>query len=464
MAAEQTIIESILENPSESLNLEVKRWLDLDDPEGIAKFIKTVCALRNRNGGYFLMGLDNATLNPVDYTFSKPFRDQYHADVIQGLISKYCASPFEVEIEVGQKNGRSVLVVSVPVGVKTPTMIKSPLINTGGAKLLEISQIYFRTLNSNGTASSACLAPKDIEDLMEICFENREADIGRFLRRHMTGAAFQEYLHSQSNAVPVLSLKDKAWAVVDDGLSRLAKAIATKPLPKEQEYLINAFSTTVGLYFDPQKVDAIPSRKFLDSIRSRNPQLTGWPIWLDAQDFQEQEFRPRVIDGAWDSFIRVGSFSKHGLDYMSFHPAGKFFLHRVMQEDTSEKVERGSVLDPVLLTYRVAECIIVGLAFSKIVDFGELSRAVFAFRFKGLENRKVSPWANRERYFSMGGRSTSYTEKCDVAVEVPADTPANAVAPYVHEVMSAVLVIFDGFQLSEQLVEDCVKRLIERRM
>ena len=51
MTADRNRIRELLAQPGESLNVEIKRWLDPDQAIGAAKIIKAVFGLRNRNGG-----------------------------------------------------------------------------------------------------------------------------------------------------------------------------------------------------------------------------------------------------------------------------------------------------------------------------------------------------------------------------------------------------------------------------
>jgi hypothetical protein len=41
----------MVERAGESLSVELKRWIDPDQPEGIAKIVKAALALRNHGGG-----------------------------------------------------------------------------------------------------------------------------------------------------------------------------------------------------------------------------------------------------------------------------------------------------------------------------------------------------------------------------------------------------------------------------
>ena len=60
-------IQLLIERPSESLNVEVKTWIDPDKLEGQSKILKTALALRNRNGGYLVIGF-----NKPFFRFIKP--------------------------------------------------------------------------------------------------------------------------------------------------------------------------------------------------------------------------------------------------------------------------------------------------------------------------------------------------------------------------------------------------------
>jgi len=57
---DQTRIDDLVARPTESLNVEIKRWINPDEPEGEAKIAKAALALRNRNGGYLIIGQTNS--------------------------------------------------------------------------------------------------------------------------------------------------------------------------------------------------------------------------------------------------------------------------------------------------------------------------------------------------------------------------------------------------------------------
>jgi predicted HTH transcriptional regulator len=60
-------INTLLHKPSEGLQVEVKTWLDPRKDSDIAKIIKAIFAIRNRNGGFLIIGFNNTTMEP-DYS------------------------------------------------------------------------------------------------------------------------------------------------------------------------------------------------------------------------------------------------------------------------------------------------------------------------------------------------------------------------------------------------------------
>ena len=451
-------------SPSENLNTEVKSWIDPRTPEGQAKIVTGISAIYNRNGGYFIIGLDNKSLKPDSYPFDRVFNEIFHQDIIQALLSKHCAPSIPIEIVYTGNFHNCPLVIFVPAGVKVPASIKKGLQNSGGKPIFQTDEIYFRTLNANGTASTAKLSSKDLPDLLEICFNNREADVARFLRRNFTPEAIASLLGNIVAPKSVPDHKEMVFSVLDNGMKRLELRLTSQPLSPKTEYLRSAFSMSVGLSLTPQKNGELPTRGFMNLIRSSNPNLTGWPIWLDSTNFHDKAAQPRVLENAWETYISGGSFGRDGLEFQVFDPRGNFFLHRVMQEDISDNVARGTVVDPVLITYRVAETIIVGLAFARALGWQEDDMASFAFRFNGASGRHISGWASPERFFSFAGYGKSETNTCDSFTEVPVGTAPASIAHYVKSIVAPLLVLFGGFSISDGLFEDCVTRLIERRM
>lgn len=497
MKTPQHDIDDLLKHPTEGLNVEVKSWLDPSASAGIAKIVKGVFALRNRNGGYLIIGLDDKTLKPDSANKPEKIRETYHADTVQGIVSKYASSLFEVEVGFGQIDGVDIPVIVVPTGVPFPIATRAHLDDVTGRKLIEFGEVYFRTLRTNGTPSTAAAQPQDWKDIVEVCFENREADLGRFLRR-LIGSGNQDTAVlleaiiaplkpksggddggggtpikgdpdrggglSGSGAMPPSgALRDRATSFLDVGLAKFTAEVAAQKLSLEALRIATGGSWEVSLVIDPPKIDQLPTDSFRRALASSNPRLTGWPVWLDSSDFQNAANRPIVRDNGWETFIvSLEHWSNH-LDFYRFDPNGKFYLHRNLQDDAVSKIKPGTVLDPILATIRTAEAVMVGLAFVKALGWkSEEAMLGFAVRWSKLRGRRLESWANPMAYISPRGQASD-----DIAVgytQLRADTPTNAIAPTVEELLRPLFVLFDGFQMPSTSTEAWVQRLVERKL
>lgn len=127
MEIDSSRIQELVKRPSESLSVELKRWIDPTSPEGTVKIVRTVLALRNHGGGYLIIGFDNETLQPDVENVPADIRSVFHIDKIQGIVAHFSSEPFEVAVEFPEREGQVYPVIVVPPGVKTPVASKSDL-------------------------------------------------------------------------------------------------------------------------------------------------------------------------------------------------------------------------------------------------------------------------------------------------------------------------------------------------
>jgi hypothetical protein len=333
-------------------------------------------------------------------------------------------------------------------------------VGSDGKKLVRVGDVYCRTLNANGRASTAVAQPKDWRDLFDRCFENREADIGRFLRRHL-GSSADGLL--PLGIKPHVSLQAQTLSFLDKGNNHFVQAASARNLTGVAHEMANGAKFEVALIISPLKSGELPTATFRQTLASSNPNLTGWPIWLDSAGFRDETARPLVKNGTWEALIVSvhGSWSDH-LDFQLFDPNGRFYLLRNLQDDGGGRAP-GSVLDPIIAILRVAETIAVGLAFARALGWGaEDTTLAFAFRWSRLTGRKLEPWANPGVYISAYERAG--TDTVTSYVEVPLDTPLSAIAPVVDAVVRQLFVQFGGYQLPSKAIEDWTRKLIERRL
>jgi hypothetical protein len=165
MESDFSRIQALVQRPGESLAIEIKRWIDPDQPEGKCILVKAALALRNYGGGYIVIGFDNDSLEPDRNNVPPDVKALFHIDKIQGLISKYASELFEVTVEFPERDGQPYPVIVIPPGVKTPVAVKSDLRIGNAPPILRTDSIYIRSLNANNTPSSTIATWKSLTPL-----------------------------------------------------------------------------------------------------------------------------------------------------------------------------------------------------------------------------------------------------------------------------------------------------------
>ncbi|GAB2875939.1 hypothetical protein GCM10027093_09240 [Paraburkholderia jirisanensis] len=456
-------IEQLVKRPGESLVVEIKTWISPSDPAGQAKIIKGAIALRNRGGGYLVIGFDDKTMAADKESAPTDVRSTFHVDVIQGLVTKYASQAFEIAVEFVERDDVVHPIIVVPPGVRTPVFAKQQLTGDGGKILVERDVAYVRTLNSNNTPSTAKAQYKDWDELSEICFNNREADIGRFLRRHLVGAdpnALREFAMTLAgNASAQESIRERLDKVMAEGFGRFQTVI------KEQNgRLPEHGSWDVALVVDGHVPSQGGLEEFANLLSASNPSLTGWPVWLSSRQFQDPKRRPYVLDGAWETLIvALDPSTFTHIDFLRQSPNGCFYSYRALEDDITPS-PRGptpmTVLDGILPVLRVGETIAVGLAFAKALRVDEQTNLQFLFRWMGLKNRVLTSWVNPGRHINP---RTSRQDTVTSTVTVPINTAPAAIAEYVKAVVHPLYQVFDGFPMPDSVVEELIEKMLARR-
>lgn len=446
-------IQELIQRPQESLAVELKAWLDPSTAKDQAKIVKGALALRNYGGGYILIGFDDITSEPLFSSAPNDVRQLFHIDIIQGLISKYASELFEVSVAFPEYQEQEFPVIIIPSGIKTPVVTKSDLSNPSkpGKFLIKADTVYVRSLHSNNKPSTSQAKGQDWSSLIERCFDNRESDIARFIRRHLK------------------DLKIGIDEITQEPPDRLAEFV----LQSEQRYksIVQERSLNisengeweVAFIINGQVPDFEVTYKFLDLLHYSNPRYTGWPVWLDTRRFAKEDY-PYVVEGIWEALCNRSNASFPHIDFMRLDPKGRFFLRRILEDDLSynDRVKPLTQLDFLLPVTRTAEAIAVGIEFAKAMGCPEDStQLAFQFKWTRLKNRKLTNWASPNRFF-FGGQ-TAYQDEVSSVVNVPLDLPTSMIFKYVDEATKPLFRLFQGYELSIEVVEDITSKLLNRQ-
>lgn len=461
-------IQALVDRPTESLSIELKRWIDPDQPEGQAKIVKAALALRNYGGGYLIIGFGDNTHEPDQANIPQDVKTAFHIDKIQDLISRYASEPFEVSVEFPEREGQPYPVLIVPPGVKTPVAAKADLQSDNGRKLISVNDVYIRSLLANNTPSTTKATWKDWPNILGECFDNREADIGRFLRRHLGGLP-SEVVHEFLGSIASGSqLKETTEEHLQKSLQESKERYST--IVEERGVKLPPHGAwEVGLLLIGDIPSHSANKVFLNLLNTSNPHYTGWPVWLDSRDFPDKSERPYVFENTWESFIFIqGGNWYDSIDFMRLDPKGQFYLRQAFYEDMRD-LEPMKYLDFALPIKKVAEAIAVGIAFAKAMGCDpEETQLAFNFRWTGLKGRKLVPWIEpnyNSRAIGVAYQDIgAYQDEVPAFVKVPLETPLSALGEFVDQTIKPLFHVFNGSELRKDVVEDLTRKTIERKL
>lgn len=451
-------LEPLIEQPRESLAVELKAWLDLSNPKDQSKIIKALIALRNNNGGYLILGFNDKTLEQDKNAPPRPSL-AYHSDNIQALITKYSSQPFEVKVEYIEKEGITHPIFIVPSGFKSVVAAKADLFDSDGkTRLISIDDVYIRTLSTNHVPSTARPTWKDWPQIIEKCFDNREADIGNFLRRHLGGLA-ENLITAATVSAP--SQQDICKEFFNQSIARFHTVISErkKTLPEHGSW-------SCALVINGQTSTHRATSDFLRMLDASNPRYSGWPVWLNSERFPQEDTHPYVDGELWESLIILldGGWTDR-IDFYRFDPKGQFFIRRALQDDIggdSTKRIPLKELEFAIAILRTAETVAVGIAFAKAMGYAPESTSLcYHFSWDKLKDRTLGHWANPERY--IPGGKIAYQDSVQSTLEIPLDTPESRIPEYVKILIDPLFEVFKGFAISQEAVNGLVTNMLGRR-
>lgn len=455
MALTRDQLEALVNAPQESLGVELKQWIDPGTAEGEAKVAKGVLALRNHGGGVFVVGFTDAGepdtgAGPADVCAA------FHTDMVQALVGKYASTPFEVTVHFVERDGQTFPVIEVPPGVTTPVACKRDF-PPGGKHLLKDNAVYVRSLHSNGTVSSSEAKRDDWERLMKVCFDNREADIGGFVRRHLTGIdlAGLSALLGRTRPPDPPTASGRAADLMERGRARFHAVC------RERSVSLPAIGFREAAIIVAGHVPAhSPTQDFLHRLTVAKPRYSGWSPW--PAGFQSDPARDTqyVYENGWEALLKLAD----SLDFWRIDPRGEFYQLDALREDLfgDPSMPAGSSLDFVTQIRRLVEYITSAQSFARSMGCSEGSTTLACrFRWRGLQGRRL---VNRFDPSSLYPRPPAVQDEVTSAVDVPLEVATAALGVLVFQAVNPLFLVFGGVEVAERVIARRVEEILEQRM
>jgi len=468
-------IQQLVDYPRESLAVELKGWFDPDCPEGQGKILRGCIAMRNRGtGGFILVGFDDRTSAPDFAGAPSNVRTAFHTDKVNALVNRHASERFEVHVHFPMRGGQEFPVLEVDAGTEALVAVKRPLRDANGRDLVRLDSLFVRSLSQNNTPSTGEPRWNDWGTIHEPLFDNREADIGRFLRRHLDrrqtrelGREIEESLEDRSGASR--PPEARALTFLQDGYERfqIQRAMRNARLPRHGAW-------EVAVVVEGPDLGGPPTEQFLNLISASNPRYTGYPAWIDSRGLGNEEDepepgpRPYTYNGGWEAFVyrRRGDILPERVDFWRAEPTGRFYLYRALRDDLHagpSAPEPLTALDFGLITTRTAEAIAVPMAFAKQMGAApEQTTLHYAFRWSGLNGREISAWAYPDRYVSPG--YVCHQHEVNSQVAIPLETPISALARSVREATIPLFTAFSGWMPDPGVIEDLTDSFLSRNL
>ena len=437
-----------LEFTVENLSTELKTWLDLDNPEHQSKIIKALSALYNVNGGRLIIGFCDDNCRPdLERRPEGDVREIYSIDFVLLLLHRYCSSTFPVTLNFWKKDGLEYPVFNVGSGVKKIIGIKKPLM-MGDKMLIQQNVAYVRAFKA-GKFETKMAEYDEMNFMMEICIDNREANIARFMRRHFDD--LMQQFTALNQVSDDIDLYNPFQNFVLNSRQRFLYNAGPK-LNRKFAYLeasVNLNHKCIG-----QSLDG----RFLERFLGANRNLSGWPFWLDVrQEGSTIEPYDNCFEGYICRLFKDDSFQeqKSHLDFWRASPEGYFYHKRVLNSDLYFHKER--CMDPVSLITRICEIIDASINFARVFYIPDDKSANINIVLTGMKGRKLESWTNYDYHLPLG--SPCESDQIDLDICIPVHTSLKTVSVLIYNHIKEVFSYFPGARLDNKLINDIIQQI-----
>ncbi len=434
----------LLEQPKENPPTELKRWIDPRKPADVAKIAKGCIALYNNDGGILLIGYKTDGTPDTSPPPGDIF-DLFEQEKIQSIVQKYASITLAVNVKIEKRRSdeKSVVIIEVPSGVKTPVYASRQL-RDDSTELIRANQVYVRSLNASHMVSTSEPRGDDWDRLVERCFHNRGIDIGHIIKRSFSNEQLGNLRDIIDQIIepveqdPLRAARDYLGSCLDYRIQSIKDSPGDPPEHGSYEVAV----VVNGEIKSDLRADA----PFLRLLDANNQRHTGWPPWFDSSNYSDKTKRPYYKDNALQALLVYLEPTAifHSIDFWRIDPSGHFYLYRALEDDMRAE-SKGTIplkyFDFGLATARVTEIISVSLSFAKAMSNKRAEGSItLLFRWSKLQNRELSSWANTMRYSPRGRISRS--SEVESNVTVPLATPKTGICQYVRE---AVLPLWEVF-------------------
>ncbi|MDM0068357.1 hypothetical protein [Variovorax sp. J31P207] len=418
--------EDWLLNPHETLDFEVKRWLDLTDPEAQGLVAKALIALENHGGGFLLFGyLEDADKRLVPDPARPLSLESYLTDAINAIVKKRAEPSFHVEttLQAHPETGEHYPLVRVSGRSRVPVRADSSTPN-GTLK----QHVYY--VRAPGPESRAPVTAAEWDFLIRRAVMNQREEIVAVLRAFVPQPGELAY---------AVTPEDKKLAdFILASRQEWERLNASLPADHAARIEHGNFEFASRLIGGPKEVEF---KTVLTSIEGAR-RYTGWPMFVALH---QEATRPQVINDGLQAWLAEATYPDVGhADFWRIDRDGNFFVLRGLQEDSVDTHKGmgnpGKLFEATLPIWRLGEYLlrVVELG-EKVIEGGEFDVLVRC-RWTGLKGRALFVHNNR-RYIPA-------YKSADDTVETTGQFPKQVIRDRFADVIKALTApLYERFEL-----------------
>ncbi|ESS72076.1 hypothetical protein MGMO_73c00150 [Methyloglobulus morosus KoM1] len=344
--------EDWLISPNESLDFEVKQWLDMTNRESHEIVAKALIALENHGGGFLLFGYkEDVTKKLVPDTTRPASMEPYLTDAINAILKK-CAEPsFHVVVTLQVHPMTKEEYPLVRVSGKSKVPVRSDSSTPNGS--LKHSVYYIR---GPGPESRAPNNAAEWDSLLRRSLQNQREEIFGLLRTLLPTAP--DLLGGNPNDEHAV-----LHAFAEASTGRWANLNSNLPEDNPSKIALGYFSFAARILGASKNATA---KEIIEANQSAR-RYTGWPAFVSLH---QEATKPRLIDGCIEAWLAHINYPDVGhADFWRIDAKGNFFLLRGYQEDSLDPEKGfgnpGILFEATLPVWRLGEFLL------RVVDLGD---------------------------------------------------------------------------------------------
>ena len=428
---------------SESLSVEYKDWLDIAGNAGKATVAKAAIALANEGGGIVVLGMreDIAQGGALQSQPRPAGLGRYSQDDINAAIARYSDPDFHCGLMFANHpdTGNEHAFVVVPGGMTVPVMSRRACDN-----VISQHRCYIR---KPGPRSEEPFSAEEWRGLLERCVQARRESMLDAIRIIVQGHGSPAPTAEARNALNVFS---------EAARTRWLRLVADLPTDDDARM-------PRGRYEIELEFIGVRGAGSITELRQRMAEAgrikhTGWGPFVVLT---REPFDPRPVDGNIEAWIgqpvadRASRDPAH-CDFWRAHPSGRLFLLRGYDEDFSERVPPGTILDVTMPIWRVGEVMLYASRLARQYDNAGDPDILLRCKYWSLRGRRLD-CLTPGRYFS--GNYVCNDDSAELQTQAAASQMDDNLVEVLHAMLVPLYERFSFFELSRELVRAEIERM-----